>query len=55
MDSLRQQLHFASQQRDQAYQQLTSLQNQNQMYSSSMANLEMVLEEFQQGVCSRVP
>ncbi|KAL4238385.1 Golgi organization [Mactra antiquata] len=48
VDSLQQQLHFVSQQRDQAYLQISSLQEQNQMYSSSMTNLQMVLEEFQQ-------
>ncbi|XP_053375011.1 thyroid receptor-interacting protein 11-like isoform X2 [Mercenaria mercenaria] len=47
LDSLQQQLHFVSQQRDQAYLQISSLQEQNQMYSSSMTNLQMVLEEFQ--------
>ena len=49
IDNLQQQLQFVANQRDQAYLQYSALQEQNQMYSSSMANLQMVLEQFQQG------
>ena len=49
VDNLQQQLQFVANQRDQAYLQLSALQEQNQMYSMSMANLQMVLEQFQQG------
>ncbi|XP_052766404.1 thyroid receptor-interacting protein 11-like isoform X4 [Mya arenaria] len=47
-DSLQQQLVFVSGQRDQAYVQLSTLQEQNDLLSSSISNLQMVLEEFQQ-------
>ena len=49
IDNLQQQLQFVANQRDQAYLQYSALQEQNQMYSTSMANLQMVLEQFQQG------
>ena len=50
MDSLQQQLEFVSQQRDQAYLQISTLQEQNQTFSVSLANLQMVLEQFQRGM-----
>ncbi|XP_021378002.1 thyroid receptor-interacting protein 11-like isoform X3 [Mizuhopecten yessoensis] len=46
--SLHQQLMAAATQRDQAYLQISALQDQCQQYSMSLANLQMVLEQFQQ-------
>lgn len=48
-ESLQQQLHMLAGQRDQAYLQVASLQDQLQQYVVSLNNLQMVLEQFQQG------
>lgn len=48
-ESLQQQLHMLAGQRDQAYLQVASLQDQLQQYAVSLNNLQMVLEQFQQG------
>lgn len=47
-ESLQQQLHMLAGQRDQAYLQVASLQDQLQQYAVSLNNLQMVLEQFQQ-------
>ncbi|XP_041352883.1 thyroid receptor-interacting protein 11-like isoform X2 [Gigantopelta aegis] len=47
VESLQQQLYSVSSQRDAAYSQLTTMQDQCQQYSVSLANLQMVLEQFQ--------
>lgn len=47
--SLQQQLHLLAGQRDQAYLQVSSLQDQCQQYAVSLNNLQLVLEQFQQG------
>ncbi|XP_048733760.1 thyroid receptor-interacting protein 11-like isoform X4 [Ostrea edulis] len=46
--SLQQQLHLLAGQRDQAYLQVSSLQDQCQQYAVSLNNLQLVLEQFQQ-------
>ena len=49
VESLQQQLVMLATQRDQAYLQISTLQDQTQQYATSLANLQMVLEQFQQG------
>ena len=48
-ESLQQQLHTLSEQRDKAVLQLASVQDQANQYSAQLSNLQMVLEQFQQG------
>ncbi|XP_022332076.2 uncharacterized protein LOC111129874 isoform X2 [Crassostrea virginica] len=47
-ESLQQQLHMLAGQRDQAYLQVASLQDQCEQYARSLNNLQLVLEQFQQ-------
>jgi len=54
LDSVQQQLVFVSGQRDAAYVQLSTLQEQNDLLNTSITNLQMVLEQFQQGIMSTV-
>ncbi|ESO96444.1 hypothetical protein LOTGIDRAFT_115668 [Lottia gigantea] len=49
IEELKYQLQVVSSQRDAAYSQVTSMQDQCQQYASSLANLQLVLEQFQQG------
>lgn len=49
LESLQQQLVAIAGQRDAAYHQVALLQEQCQQYSASLANLQLVLEQFQQG------
>lgn len=53
-ESLQQQLHMLAGQRDQAYLQVASLQDQCEQYARSLNNLQLVLEQFQQGGQSQV-
>ena len=49
VESLQQQLHSIAAQRDAAYMQVASLQEQCQQYATSLSNLQLVLEQFQKG------
>lgn len=49
VESLQEQLGVAVQQRDSALAQLRTSQEQVQQYAVSLSNLQMVLEQFQQG------
>ncbi|XP_071079457.1 thyroid receptor-interacting protein 11-like isoform X1 [Haliotis cracherodii] len=48
VETLQHQLHGVTSQRDAAYMQMTAMQDQCQQYAASLANLQMVLEQFQQ-------
>ncbi|KAK6181040.1 hypothetical protein SNE40_008983 [Patella caerulea] len=48
IEELKYQLEIVSSQRDAAYSQVTGMQDQCQQYASSLANLQLVLEQFQQ-------
>lgn len=49
VESLQEQLNGAVRQRDEALIQLRSTQDQVNQYAVSLSNLQMVLEQFQQG------
>lgn len=49
VESLQEQLNFVTRQRDETVMQLTISQDQVKQYAVSLANLQMVLEQFQQG------
>lgn len=49
VESLQEQLNLVSKQRDETMLQLTISQDQVKQYAMSLANLQMVLEQFQQG------
>lgn len=53
VESLQEQLNLVSKQRDETVLQLTISQDQVKQYALSLANLQMVLEQFQQGEWSR--
>lgn len=56
VESLQEQLNLVSKQRDETVLQLTISQDQVKQYALSLANLQMVLEQFQQGkFCQEVP
>ncbi|XP_067680308.1 thyroid receptor-interacting protein 11-like isoform X2 [Haliotis asinina] len=48
VETLKHQLQGVTSQRDAAYMQMTAMQEQCQQYAASLANLQMVLEQFQQ-------
>ncbi|XP_046578475.1 thyroid receptor-interacting protein 11-like [Haliotis rubra] len=48
VETLQHQLQGVTSQRDAAYMQMTAMQDQCQQYAASLANLQMVLEQFQQ-------
>lgn len=55
VESLQEQLNLVSKQRDETMLQLTISQDQVKQYALSLANLQMVLEQFQQGkVCQEI-
>lgn len=49
MESLQEQLNVMARQRDEALLQLHAAQEQVNQYAVSLSNLQMVLEQFQQG------
>lgn len=53
VESLQEQLNLVSKQRDETMLQLTISQDQVKQYALSLANLQMVLEQFQQGKVSQ--
>jgi len=55
VESLQEQLSVAVRQRDDALLKLHTSQEQVQQYAVSLSNLQMVLEQFQQGKSSTVP
>lgn len=56
VESLQEQLNLVSKQRDETVLQLTISQDQVKQYALSLANLQMVLEQFQQGkFCQEIP
>lgn len=55
VESLQEQLNLVTKQRDETVLQLTISQDQVKQYALSLANLQMVLEQFQQGkVCQEI-
>ncbi len=52
VESLQEQLNGAVRQRDEALIQLRASQDQVNQYAVSLSNLQMVLEQFQQGKCA---
>ncbi|KFW76026.1 Thyroid receptor-interacting protein 11, partial [Manacus vitellinus] len=55
VESLQEQLNLVTKQRDETVMQLTISQDQVKQYALSLANLQMVLEQFQQGkVCQEI-
>ncbi|PVD26223.1 hypothetical protein C0Q70_13893 [Pomacea canaliculata] len=54
VENLQQQLHVIASQRDAAYMQVAGLQDQCQQYSTSLSNLQLVLEQFQREKESQV-
>lgn len=52
VESLQEQLNGAVRQRDEALIQLRASQDQVNQYAVSLSNLQMVLEQFQQGKCT---
>lgn len=49
VESLQEQLNLVTRHRDETVLQLTISQDQVKQYAMSLANLQMVLEQFQQG------
>ena len=49
VETLQQQLHVIAEQRDGALLQLANSQEMASQYATSLANLQMVLEQFQHG------
>lgn len=49
VESLQEQLNIVTRHRDETVLQLTISQDQVKQYAMSLANLQMVLEQFQQG------
>lgn len=49
VESLQEQLNIVTRHRDETVLQLTMAQEQVKQYAVSLANLQMVLEQFQQG------
>lgn len=49
IESMQQQLLQVASQRDSAYMQVASIQEQCQQYAASLSNLQLVLEHFQKG------
>lgn len=54
MESLQEQLNGVVRQRDEALLQLSTAQDQVNQYAVSLSNLQMVLEQFQQGKSSLI-
>lgn len=53
VDSLQQQLQELSKQRDHAVIQHSNVHEQAMQYASQLTNLQMVLEQFQQGMLQK--
>lgn len=55
VESLQEQLNGVMKQRDTALAQLRTSQEQVNQYAVSLSNLQMVLEQFQQGTSATLP